>query len=375
MSARTYIGTVKSWNPEKGWGHIDCPETHALYGKDMFLLRGRLVGVDSVNKGAQVQFTVQDGAKGPEAATVQLLTPMNLGLTPASGSAYEASAAFGSFGQVGPSTAEIASTYIGTVKSFNSEKGWGHIECSSTHAIFGKDVFLMRNQIVGGMNVTQGTQVSFSYIQGSRGPEAVNVKIISGNEGGDAADFADNSFALMRAMGGMFDQQSLQQMQQSLGQQSSVVGMGSTQSFTGVVKSFDEGKGWGHIMCDATRAVYQKDMFFMRSALQGQMVTTGDTVQFTIIMGIKGPEASSILVVGQAGMYPGGMMTTGQASADFQQESSLGVSVPKFVNSKGLADYSAEYLAMSGMASSVAGGYIDYGASLGKPQLNRTAPY
>jgi len=273
MADQCYIGTVKSFNPEKGWGHIECDETHALYGKDIFLMRSQFVGMDSVNRGDEVQFMVQDGQRGPEACNIQSNT---------STGAHDA-AAFGALGQGGPSSTSCT----GTVKSWNPEKGWGHIECGATHALFGKDVFLMRSHLVGCMDVNKGQQVSFSYTEGPRGPEAVNVEDLSGSHfAGDGYSGNTGNYALMGAMGG------------DLGQNAAAMeGM----ACTGVVKSFDEDKGWGHISCDETRALYQKDMFFMRSALNGASVMPGDTVQFGITMGIKGPEASPLNVLGRVG--------------------------------------------------------------------------
>jgi len=280
MAERTYFGTVKSFNPEKGWGHIECDETHSLFGKDMFLLRSQFVGMDHVNKGDQVHFMIQDGKKGPEACNIHPITPTG---------AYNA-AALAAPGQTGPSSTSCN----GTVKSWNPEKGWGFIECSATHALFGKDVFLMRSHIVGGMEVNKGQQVSFSHTQGPRGPEAVNVKILSGshvrNSAGGSYSGTTGKSSAMGAMGGLFGPKAAAM----LGMPSMQASQGAS---TGVVKSFDEVKGWGHISCDATRAVYQKDIFFMRSALNGASVMPGDTVQFGITMGTKGPEASSLIVL------------------------------------------------------------------------------
>merc|ERR1719486_1104701 len=75
----------------------------------------------------------------------------------------------------------------------------------------------------------------------------------------------------------------------------------NNQTYVGSVKNFDEEKGWGHIICDATRALYGKDMFVLRSALHGQTITAGQQVRFKVGMGQKGPEAQQIIPVNRGG--------------------------------------------------------------------------
>jgi len=386
MAEQSYFGIVKSFNPEKGWGHIECDETHALYGKDIFLLRSQFVGMESVSKGDQVYFMVQDGHKGIEACNIQQVTPTG---------AYNA--VLGSLDQVGPSS----TTCTGTVKSWNPEKGWGHIECSETHALFGKDVFLMRSHLVGTMDVNKGQQVSFSHTQGTRGPEAANVQVLSGSHSPNFS--GGGNHAMMGAMGGLHGQNA-----------AAMVGMASTQAFTGLVKSFNEEKGWGHISCDATRAVYQKDMFFMRSALEGGNVMIGDTVQFGITVGIKGPEASSLMVLAQpmAAKFESNVDATGQMYSGtikmYNAEKGWGFLVSDesqrdwgkdiFVHSKEFAGilpqvgdvcnfyvtagkdgrpeaYGVMALAGGGVAPVATRGPSAYFASNERSQFNRAAPY
>jgi len=64
---------VKSFNDEKGWGYIACPQTHSMYGKDMFVMRRALIG-GPIKLGDQVCFGVQMGLKGPEAIKVKALS-------------------------------------------------------------------------------------------------------------------------------------------------------------------------------------------------------------------------------------------------------------------------------------------------------------
>merc|ERR1712185_661709 len=77
---RRFAGTVKNWNPEKGWGFITCQETMNIYGKDIFLHKKELSG-QVPNAGAPVQFSVGVDNGKPIATSVAL--NMNGGYRPA----------------------------------------------------------------------------------------------------------------------------------------------------------------------------------------------------------------------------------------------------------------------------------------------------
>lgn len=63
----------------------------------------------------------------------------------------------------------------GKVKWFNSEKGFGFIERED-----GNDVFVHYSAIVmeGYKTLTEGQEVEFEVIEGSKGPQAANVTIV-----------------------------------------------------------------------------------------------------------------------------------------------------------------------------------------------------
>ncbi|MBL7685281.1 MAG: cold-shock protein [Deltaproteobacteria bacterium] len=62
----------------------------------------------------------------------------------------------------------------GTVKFFNTEKGFGFITPESG----GKDVFVHANDLAGA-TIQEGSQVEFDVVQGKKGPQASGVRVIS----------------------------------------------------------------------------------------------------------------------------------------------------------------------------------------------------
>jgi CspA family cold shock protein len=61
---------------------------------------------------------------------------------------------------------------------------------------------------------------------------------------------------------------------------------------TGKVKFFNSGKGFGFITPDGGG----KDVFVHANDLGGAQIHEGDTVEFEIVQGKKGPQASNVRV-------------------------------------------------------------------------------
>ncbi len=62
----------------------------------------------------------------------------------------------------------------GIVKFFNTSKGFGFIKPDDG----GKDVFVHANDI-GGADLQEGTKVEFEIVDGRKGPQASNVRVVS----------------------------------------------------------------------------------------------------------------------------------------------------------------------------------------------------
>jgi len=314
----SYTGTVKSFNPDK----------------DIFLLKSQLQGVMAVSKGQTVSFGLTDNGRGPEAIEVTVIgggggaaaaPVIGVPIAPVhhnngGGMAMHMNTC-PAYHTPGPAYTPAPGTYIGEVKSFNPNSGWGHIMCDETHQMYGKDMFFMKSQLPGGI-VQKGATVQFMVSQGTKGPEAQMIKILGswggggsgmmaggragGKGGGNYAQPAPTlgppnrnhqpppapqpSYAVVGGCGGVAGG----------GNVGGCGGCGNPNTvYFGQVKSFREEKGWGHISCPQTHAIYGKDMFVMRSALNGNAVRDGDNVQFNVTLGMKGPEATHVRVIGQ----------------------------------------------------------------------------
>ncbi len=62
----------------------------------------------------------------------------------------------------------------GTVKWFNTEKGFGFI----TPEGGSKDLFVHISNVAGGVELPEGARVSFEVGEGRKGPEAQSVQLI-----------------------------------------------------------------------------------------------------------------------------------------------------------------------------------------------------
>lgn len=278
-ATQTYAGTVKSFNPNKGWGFVECQEL----GQDVFLLKGELHGF-AAQKGDQVSFTVSQSPKGLQASNVKVITASPTGLQ----------------------------SFFGEIKSFNPSKGFGFISSPASEQIFGKDVFVLKSEFPGGL-VPQGAQVMFKAKMEERGPVATDVQLLG------MANLAmaqwSGGWQGSWGLGGVGGWGSLprsgwgagtgpQQSQQSWGMPSwggwdaswGWKAPSENEVFFGTLKQINAERGWGHISSEAMQRLYGKDIFVLKSSLETANLQPGQSVSFTVSQGSKGPHAMNLVL-------------------------------------------------------------------------------
>eukprot|EP00427_Karlodinium_veneficum_P068302 CAMPEP_0169323448 /NCGR_PEP_ID=MMETSP1017-20121227/9955_1 /TAXON_ID=342587 /ORGANISM="Karlodinium micrum, Strain CCMP2283" /LENGTH=339 /DNA_ID=CAMNT_0009418051 /DNA_START=15 /DNA_END=1031 /DNA_ORIENTATION=- len=156
-----YRGTVTTYDQVRGSGTIDSVSVRTVYNSDVFFLVGALRGRDP-HVGMELEFCVINNPEnGPQACNVSFPHPGSSppsippGIAPAPGD-------------------PAAGRFLGVIKSFNSQKGWGHIESHEARAIFGRDIFLLRSTLRGA-DVGAGNQVEFTVNNAPKGPMARDV--------------------------------------------------------------------------------------------------------------------------------------------------------------------------------------------------------
>lgn len=305
MAAVQHVGIIKSFNPTKGWGFVDCPEA----GADAFVLKHDLNGY-AVKKGDQISFTVSTGPKGPQANNIKVLT-------------------------VAP---DGSRSFFGEVKSFNPAKGFGFLSSPACQEQFdGKDVFVLRENFEGGI-VVQGAQVVFKAKMAERGPIASEVRLLGvetslqqggwgapmmGGKGGafGAAQGKGGWGAPAQAWGAGYAAQGASWNAPG-GKGGDSWGQGGgdwrkdpqeNETFFGTLKNMNEEKGFGFIACDAVNKMYGKDLFVMKDALDSAPpVHPGQLVSFNVAQGQKGPHAINIQPFSE---QSAGMVFTGEVKS------------------------------------------------------------
>eukprot|EP00747_Dinoflagellata_sp_TGD_P111602 gnl/TRDRNA2_/TRDRNA2_171253_c0_seq3.p1 gnl/TRDRNA2_/TRDRNA2_171253_c0~~gnl/TRDRNA2_/TRDRNA2_171253_c0_seq3.p1 ORF type:complete len:192 (-),score=39.01 gnl/TRDRNA2_/TRDRNA2_171253_c0_seq3:307-882(-) len=127
------VGVVKSFNPHKGWGFVTAN------GKDIFIMKKELKGY-CVDAGDKIRFQPTPDEQGRMQA--RNITVMS----------------------------STSQKYLGEVKSFNENTGYGFITCEA----IGSDVFVMSKDCQNGM-CPVGGYCKFSVVQGQKGPTASDV--------------------------------------------------------------------------------------------------------------------------------------------------------------------------------------------------------
>ena len=181
ITQRNVRATVKWFNGTKGFGFV-TPEDGS---PDAFLHASalQLLGHDSLPEGATITCDLSRGPKGPQVATITDVDLSTASAAPRSssrpsrgdsyGGGYGGGGYGGGFGG-GYDAGGPEETVDGTVKWFNTSKGFGFIAPASG----GKDIFvhiraLERSGLAG---LADGEPVRVTVRQGVKGPEAQRVE-------------------------------------------------------------------------------------------------------------------------------------------------------------------------------------------------------
>eukprot|EP00933_Yihiella_yeosuensis_P023359 TRINITY_DN18185_c0_g2_i3.p1 TRINITY_DN18185_c0_g2~~TRINITY_DN18185_c0_g2_i3.p1 ORF type:complete len:435 (-),score=123.20 TRINITY_DN18185_c0_g2_i3:420-1646(-) len=276
-----FMGVVKSFNQEKGWGLVECPQTHQMYGKDIFFGKNVVPDGGYISVGEQVQFSIKQEEKGPAVAQMQKMGYGGMGGYGGCGGGggnYGGGMMGGGCGggcmgsnEIQGSGSKRDQPFFGVLKTWNAEKGWGHISCEASNKIYGKDIFLLKG-LLQGQSVDQGSLVSFKVQLSQKGPQAATVNILP-----------PGSFKTEGSGDGTF--------------------------FTGTLKRYSEERGFGFLEGDDLKHIFGKDIFLHRRELEGQSLSDGAQVQFTVELDSQGQPAAkncSIGGYGAVGVAPGG---------------------------------------------------------------------
>jgi cold shock protein len=157
---------VKWFSPDKGFGFVELSD-----GSGDAFLHGSLlaqIGINAVQPGETVEVRVGPGHKGPHVTEI---------ISVDSSTAVPATSRRSNFGATtsNGSSSSIAVEETGTVKWFNSDRGYGFVALDGGTDVFVHVSALERSGLTG---LAEGQPVIVDVVEGRKGPEAARVRLI-----------------------------------------------------------------------------------------------------------------------------------------------------------------------------------------------------
>jgi len=199
-----YLGRLKSFNRQSGYGFIECPEAFSDWGSDVFIHHHEMPDSQRWNQGQPVEFAITTNYRGQPQATdtnwlpwlrVAAPQPRATPIAPAVLARQQQQVGLRSASAgdaVAPQPAQEAVVSLprlameqhvegwrrlGTLKSFSPSQGYGFIECEETYKLYGRDAYLTRSEMPQQENAWLiGQTVEFAVCVNAKGhPQARNV--------------------------------------------------------------------------------------------------------------------------------------------------------------------------------------------------------
>lgn len=226
-----YVGNLKSFSSRSGYGFIECTQSWADYGMDVFIHRNEVQTPWHV--GQPVEFAVFLNTRGqPQACDVKWLP-----LLPQQRTAFaKAAPALGTFSAAAPMPAQA---HVQDSSGYSASTGSAAIAVPAPAATFN-----------GGGVAAQAAATT------SRASPETN---------GSNASSADDRSKSAR------------------------------ERFIGVLKSYSPAQGYGFFSCDEVWALYSRDTYFDKSQMPKPSWSTGQTIEFSVILNTRNqPQARDI---------------------------------------------------------------------------------
>ena len=169
----TSEATVKWFNPEKGFGFAELADGSG----DAFIhvAAVQAAGLETIQPGAKLKVVVGQGAKGPQITRLLEVDDSGVSQAPVRRPGSYGGGGGGGGGSHSRRTVDLSSAVemVGTVKWFNTEKGFGFVACDDG----GKDVFLHISVLErsGLGNLAEGQRVAMGVVDTPKGREAVTI--------------------------------------------------------------------------------------------------------------------------------------------------------------------------------------------------------